>query len=103
MLVGFNSSTIQVNNVIVGDFSIKFHLRSKNDGFEWALVPVYGAAQDDKKSEFLSEIVRMCGTESLPILVGGDFNILRKKKIRIMIILTPDGLFSLMRSLKVWT
>ena len=42
------------------------------------MVPVYGAAQEDKKSEFLAELVRMCGTESLPILVGGDFNILRK-------------------------
>ena len=44
------------------------------------MVLVYGAAQDDKKSEFLSELVRMCGTESLPILVGGDFNILQKKE-----------------------
>ena len=29
MLVGFNCSTIQVKNVIVGDFSLKFLLRSK--------------------------------------------------------------------------
>ena len=64
----------------MGDFLIKFHLRSLRDGFEWALVPVYGASQDERKSEFLSELVRMGSTESLPMLVGGDFNSLRKKE-----------------------
>jgi hypothetical protein len=39
---------------------------------------VYGAAQDARKSEFLSELVRICDTESLPILLAGDFNIFRK-------------------------
>ena len=38
--------------------------------------PVYGAAQDDYKFEYLSELARMCGSGSLPTLVGGDFNIL---------------------------
>ena len=80
MLVGFNRASLQVENVNIGDFFIKFHLRTKSDGFEWALVPVYGADQDDKKHEFLSELVRMCSTESLPMFVVGDFNILRKKE-----------------------
>ena len=48
MLVGFNRSTLQVKNVNVGDYSIKFHIQSVRDGFEWALVPVYGAAKRKK-------------------------------------------------------
>jgi hypothetical protein len=38
----------------------------------------YGAAQDSLKYLFLSELVRMCESEPLPMLLGGDFNILRK-------------------------
>jgi hypothetical protein len=63
-----------------GDFCVKFHIRSKKDGFDWLLVPVYGAAQEEKKADFLSELVRTCDNEQLPLLIGGDFNILRRKE-----------------------
>jgi hypothetical protein len=38
---------------------------------------VYGAAQEAQKPPFLAELVRMCGNETKPILIGGDFNIIR--------------------------
>jgi endonuclease/exonuclease/phosphatase family metal-dependent hydrolase len=44
------------------------------------LVPVYGAAQDDKKPDFHAELVRTCDNETLPLLIGGDFNIIRRKE-----------------------
>ena len=31
-----------------------------------------------KKSNFLSEMVRVCSKETLPIIIGGDFNIIRR-------------------------
>ena len=43
--------------MLSGDFCVKFHLKSKEDGFLWALVAVYGVAQEDQKSEFLAEMV----------------------------------------------
>ena len=61
-----------------GRFPVKFRVRSKADGFNWALVAVYGAAQPELKPEFLADLVRICGSEQLPILVGGDFNIIRR-------------------------
>ena len=78
MLIGVNTTTIQVSNVDVGDFCVKLYVKSRCDGFEWVLVSVYGAAQDEHKPMFLSELVRLCENEPLPMLVGGDFNILRK-------------------------
>jgi endonuclease/exonuclease/phosphatase family metal-dependent hydrolase len=42
------------------------------------LVSVYGAAEDSRKPEFLSELVRICDNETLPLLLAGDFNILRR-------------------------
>jgi hypothetical protein len=41
-------------------------------------VAVYGAAQDAQKPDFLAELVRTCENETLPILVGGYFNIIRR-------------------------
>jgi exonuclease III len=43
-------------------------------------VPIYRAAQDTHKAEFLAELVRTCESETLPMFVGGDFNIIRKRE-----------------------
>lgn len=43
-------------------------------------MPVYGAAQDEHKAESLAELVRICEAETLPMLVGGDFNIIRHRE-----------------------
>ncbi|XP_037450684.1 metal transporter NRAT1-like [Triticum dicoccoides] len=56
-----------------------FRVRSKVDGFDWSLVEVYGAAQAEFKPDFLADLVRVSGSEQLPILVGGDFNIIRRR------------------------
>jgi hypothetical protein len=50
--------------VVSGDFYVEFHLKNKNDGFEWAVVAVYGAAEDVNKAAYLSELVRICEYES---------------------------------------
>jgi endonuclease/exonuclease/phosphatase family metal-dependent hydrolase len=55
-------------------------VKYKNDGFEWALVAVYGAAQEANKPEFLAELVRICESDTLPMTVGGDFNIIRRQE-----------------------
>ena len=36
-----------------------------------------GAAQDSDKDEFLTELGRVFSDQSVPLLVGGDFNLLR--------------------------
>ena len=100
MLVGFNNDTLAANNVLTGDFCVKFHVRNKLDGFRWAFVVVYGAAQEEKKPDFLAELVRICDDETLSMLVGGDFNIIRRQEEKTIQILMQDGLLCLMPSLK---
>jgi hypothetical protein len=70
-------SRFDIGAIQEGDYYVKFHLCNKDDSFKWALVVVYGPAQDDQKQLFLSELVNMCSREALPTIVGGDFNILR--------------------------
>lgn len=55
-------------------------MQSKVDGFRWALIAVYGVAQPEFKPDFLADLVRICGDERLPLLVGGDFNIIRRRE-----------------------
>jgi hypothetical protein len=56
---------------------VKFHLCNKECNLKWALIAIYGPAQSNLKEQFLTEMVHMCSHEQLPILIGGDFNILR--------------------------
>jgi hypothetical protein len=79
ILVRINRDTIQVNNMVNGEFCVKFHILSKRDGFNWALLPIYGAAQEAKNPAFFAELVRTCDGENLSLLIGGDFNIIRRK------------------------
>ena len=66
-----------VENVHLGEFHIKLHVENKYDGFRWVLVAVYGAAQPERKELFLAEFVNTCSNETLPLMLGGDFNIIR--------------------------
>jgi hypothetical protein len=45
-------------------------VKSRLDGFEWILVGVHGAAQEAVKPDFLAKLVRICESETLPMLVG---------------------------------
>lgn len=99
--MGFNCETLEVVNAILGDYAFKFHVRSKVDGFRWALVTVYGATQPEFKPDFLADPMRVCGDERLPILIGGDFNMIRRREGKIMIISMGGGHLCLMLSSRV--
>jgi hypothetical protein len=43
-----------VQNVVLGDFYVKTHLKNKMDNFEWGLVAVYGAAQNEEKKSLFT-------------------------------------------------
>ena len=94
ILLGIDLEVFDIG-AIDGDFYVKFHLCNKNDSFKWALVVVYGPAQAEFKENFLTELVHMSSHEQLPLLIGGDFNILRSPNEKIMIIMIIVGLFSL--------
>ena len=57
MLMGINQCCFEIENIEDGDYHIKFLIKNKVDGFRWALLSVYGAAQEEHKEHFLSELV----------------------------------------------
>jgi hypothetical protein len=62
-----------------GEFHIKPTIRNRANDFIWSLVAIYGAAQDAFMANFLRELVNLAKDNSYPILIGGDFNLLRFK------------------------
>ena len=50
VLLGINSTALDLSLIVEGEFFIKFHLRNKSDDFKWILMAVYGPTQDKFKS-----------------------------------------------------
>lgn len=65
-----------------GDYMLHMNLWDKLNKTKWNLLTVYGAAHDENKLAFLSELSYFCSTNKDPILIGGDFNIIRYIKER---------------------
>jgi hypothetical protein len=78
MVLGICLSNFDIGEIEEGVFFIRFKLRLREDDFMFTLISVYGPAQLDQKSHFLSEVVRVCSKEAVPIVIGGDINIIRR-------------------------
>jgi hypothetical protein len=70
ILVGLNLEKFIVQNNFHSNFSMKFKLKNKSDHFEWSLIVVYGAAQEEEKESFLRELVQTVNVENIPLIVG---------------------------------
>jgi hypothetical protein len=57
----------------------------KNDGFQWMLLNIYGLAHDDRKLEFLEEIQNKVLSSDIPMMLGGDFNLVRRVKEKLLV------------------
>jgi len=71
---------LDIGAIDEGDFYVKFTLRLKSNDFKFVLYAVYGPAQLQNKSAFLVELANTCSKETLPYIIGGDFNIMRGPK-----------------------
>lgn len=63
----------------MGDFHIRLQLQNVCNKKIWDLLVVYGVAQTEHKAAFLAELSKEFQASRRPIVIGGDFNILRKE------------------------
>jgi exonuclease III len=77
MLSGIKIERFDLENFESGDFTIIANIHDKMLNKHLSLVNVYGPAQDELKDQFLCELANMCLKCKYPMLIGGDFNILR--------------------------
>ena len=74
---GVRKDKFDIENFDSGDFIIIANVFDKSLKKNWSLANVYGPAQDEFKDSFLAELSSFCFKAKYPVLIGGDFNILR--------------------------
>jgi exonuclease III len=52
-------------------------LTNKKNNFTWKLIVVYGPAYENRKLDFLDELEHLMTSWQGPLLIGGDFNLVR--------------------------
>ena len=80
ILVGVRIDIYDVVSFKQGEFMIQLNLWDKQARMKWNLLIVYGAAQEEGKMTFLSELSNFYSINQEPMLIGGDFNIIRYAK-----------------------
>jgi len=59
---------------------IQLNMWDKVLKIKWNLLVVYEAAHEENKNVFLSELSHFCANNDEPLLIGGDFHIIRYSK-----------------------
>ena len=77
MLCGVKKDRFEVLKFEQGQFSVVANVLDKKLKKNLVLATVYGPAHDDTKEEFLTELSQLCTNRKFPMIIGGDFNILR--------------------------
>jgi hypothetical protein len=77
MLLGFRDDTFKVGGWSMGDFCLSAAVLHRSTKMKWRFMLVYGPADHSRTEEFLCEFLREVQASSLPIVVGGDFNLIR--------------------------
>ena len=78
MLMGVDKELATVTAENKGVFFQSCTMTMKEDGFSWTLMNIYGPAHDDRKLEFLEAIQNEILDSDVPIVLGGDFNLVRR-------------------------
>jgi len=77
LLTGINIDMLDVGTFKEGKYMLQMNLWDKTLKKKWNFINAYGAAQEENKNEFLSELANFCSNNKDPFLIGGDFNIIR--------------------------
>lgn len=80
ILMGVKVETVELEDVKFGSFSISMNLRHRLSNFRWCLVVVYGPANHDLSGDFVRELIDIYDLSVLPVIFGGDFNLIREAK-----------------------
>ncbi|PNT68276.1 hypothetical protein BRADI_3g38171v3, partial [Brachypodium distachyon] len=59
------------------EFFLSMVVRNKISKLQWEVMNVYGPVLHERKAEFLAEISDHVLTNDVPLVLGGDFNLIR--------------------------
>ena len=77
LLLGVNKDSLEVLYYKEGSYFQRFSLKSIDSRFKWDILNVYGPVQLELKTDFLKELMEEILFQQNPVIVGGDFNLVR--------------------------
>lgn len=78
MLLGVRDERFEVGSWTKGEFFINAEIWQRSIRLKWRFMLVYGPADHSRTGDFLEELVREVGTCATPLVIGGDFNLIRR-------------------------
>jgi hypothetical protein len=80
ILLGCKSSLIEVLSWQKFKFCLSVMVKIVCDKLVWKLIVVYGSPYDESKNEFVDELHMVMGDGNDPVILGGDYNLVRSQK-----------------------
>ena len=98
ILLGIKEDILQIENWETDDFYVGATIRHRLLNIRWDFITVYGPADHARSPDFLESLTRRCENATLPLLMGGDFNLVRCKEDKSLGVCDP-GLMDLFNNL----
>ena len=76
ILLGVKDATFEVGGMDRGEFFVSMEVFERALNFKWEVVIVYGPADHRRSPTFLAELHQKISASLLPVVVGGDFNLI---------------------------
>ena len=77
ILLGVKDATFEVGSMDRGSHFVSMEVWERDVNFKWEIIIVYGPADHSRSAAFLAELHAKISSATLPVVVGGDFNLLR--------------------------
>jgi exonuclease III len=78
LLLGTNNELFEQIEYKSGRFYQCVVLKVRQSGFIWGAINVYGPVQIELKPDFLRDLMDVIMATEVPLIVGGDFNLVRE-------------------------
>lgn len=82
LIMGINCDLLEIEESAQNDHFMGIQVRNRCSNFRFWVVDVYGPAQHDLSGTFITELSDFCAAVSVPMILGGDFNLIRDDKDR---------------------
>jgi hypothetical protein len=91
---GVKVDILEMEEHLIKEYSIQVTMRNRITNLRCNVVAVYGPAQHEFSSDFLLELSTMCGQWGLPLVISGDFSLIRHKSEKNTDNFNPVDLFN---------
>ena len=102
ILLGIKDANFEVGGMDRGEFFVSMEIFGRALNFKWEVVIVYGPVDHRRSPAFLEELHLKIFNSLLPVVVGGDFNLIDPRMRRIMTGLTSPGCSYSMTGSRSW-